>query len=269
VTGSGKKLPTYFLPHGGGPCFFMEWDPPGTWNNMEEWLRDMGSRVKPKAIVVISGHWEEDAFCLTSNPHPQLIYDYQGFPPETYEIKYDAPGSPALAAEIQGLLKIAGLPARLDAKRGWDHGVFIPFKVIYPHADIPIVQMSLHETLDPELHIRAGAALESLRAQNVLIAGSGMSYHNLRKFIRGGGETIRASDQFDKWLTEAVTQPDAKKRSERLCKWDTAPSAHDAHPREEHLIPLMVAAGAAGADPGKKVYEDRVMGAALSAYKFG
>lgn len=260
--------PTYFIPHGGGPCFFMEWDPPDTWNVMEEWLRDLGSRVKPKAIVAISGHWEEDAFCATGNPHPSLIYDYHGFPPQTYEIEYPAPGSPALAAEINSLLKNAGLPSRLDPQRGWDHGVFIPFKVIYPKADIPIVQLSLHESLDPELHIRAGAALQSLRAQNVLIAGSGMSYHNLRKFMSGGGVN-EASVEFDDWLTKAVCAPDAETRNRELCKWEAAPAAREAHPREEHLIPLMVAAGAAGKDKGEKVYEDRVMGAALSAYRFG
>lgn len=262
-----EKLPAYFIPHGGGPCFFMEWDPPDTWNAMAEWLRDLGSRVKPKAILVVSGHWEEDAFCAGGNPHPELIYDYHGFPPETYEIKYDAPGSPALAAEAVSLLKNAGLPARLDPQRGWDHGVFIPFKVIYPKADIPIVQLSLHESLDPEMHLRAGSALESLRAQNVLIAGSGMSYHNLRRFMGGSGINEK-SDQFDHWLTEAVCARPSE-RDRLLVEWETAPAARDAHPREEHLIPLMVAAGAAGVDIGQKVYADRVMGASLSAYKFG
>ncbi len=267
MTHTPDKLPAYFIPHGGGPCFFMEWDPPDTWKAMEEWLRDLGSRVKPKAILVVSGHWEEDAFCAGSNLQPALIYDYHGFPPATYEIKYDAPGSPALAAEAVSLLKKAGLPARLDPQRGWDHGVFIPFKVIYPKADIPIVQLSLHESLDPEMHLRAGRALESLRAQNVLVAGSGMSYHNLRRFMGGSGINEK-SDQFDQWLTEAVTaHPSARDRL--LAQWETAPAARDAHPREEHLIPLMVAAGAAGIDSGEKVYADRVMAASLSAYKFG
>lgn len=269
MTGAPDSLPAYFIPHGGGPCFFMEWDPPDTWRVMQEWLRDLGSRVKPRAILAISGHWEEDAFCATSGPHPELIYDYHGFPPETYEIRYDAPGSPALAAEAVSLLKNAGLPARLDPARGWDHGVFIPFKVIYPKADIPIVQLSLHKSLDPETHIRAGAALESLRAQNVLIAGSGMSYHNLRRFMRGGAGGNADSDRFDAWLGAAVTDPDPVRRNEALCHWEEAPSARDAHPREEHLIPLMVAAGAGGRGRGEKVYADRVMGAALSAFRFG
>ena len=260
-------LPTYFIPHGGGPCFFMDWDPPDTWKKMGSWLQALGKAAeKPKAVLVISGHWEEDAFTVTVNASPSLIYDYYGFPPETYALKYNAPGAPALAQKVVDLLSKAGLPARLDATRGFDHGVFIPFKMIYPDADVPVVQLSLKQDLNPAEHIAAGRALSSLRDEGVLIVGSGMSYHNLPKFMRGGGGTD--SIKFDDWLTQAATAGPAK-RAEMLALWDKAPAARQAHPREEHLLPLMVAAGAAGNDAGKKVLADTVMGCAISAYQFG
>ena len=196
-----------------------------------------------------------------------MIYDYSGFPPHTYQLRYDAPGSPALAQQIRDLLADAKFPVRLDPQRGWDHGVFIPLKLIYPDADIPVVQLSLKAGLSPAEHIKVGLALGRLRKQGVLIVGSGMSYHNLRGFRPG--EQVEASDQFDRWLTEAVTAPTAQVRNEKLLRWQTAPAARQAHPREEHLIPLMVAAGAAGQDLGRKVFQDRVMGAVVSAFQFG
>jgi aromatic ring-opening dioxygenase catalytic subunit (LigB family) len=168
---------------------------------------------------------------------------------------------------VAELLQQAGLPAKLDERRGFDHGVFIPFKLIYPDADIPVVQMSLRKNLDPEEHIRAGRALAALRDEGVLIVGSGMSYHNLAEFFKGG-LAARDASAFDDWLTQAATSP-AKKRDEMLARWDEAPAARKAHPREEHLLPLMVAAGAAGADTGLHSYADTVMGCAISGYRFG
>ena len=263
-----KNLPTFFIPHGGGPCFFMEWDPPGTWRKMADFLSGVANVVgkTPKAVLVISGHWEEPQFTATGNAHPSLIYDYSGFPPETYQLKYDAPGSPELAERVVGLLNDASIPARLDPQRGFDHGVFIPFKLIYPDANVPIVQLSLKTGLDPAAHIAAGRALAPLRDENILIVGSGMSYHNLRSFFAGGKNT--ASDRFDRWLTGAVTA-NPSERNGRLLDWKSAPSARDAHPREEHLIPLIVAAGAAENEAGQRIYDDRVMGAVISAYRFG
>src|SRR5205085_2950013 len=164
-----KVMPTLFIPHGGGPCFFMDWNPPVTWKKMADWLGTLSGSldVTPKAIVVISGHWEQPEFSVTGSPHPPLIYDYQGFPPHTYQLRYDAPGSPELAQQIVELLGGAGFPARVDPARGFDHGVFIPFKVIYPNADIPIVQLSLKAGLDPQVHLELGRALQPLRKQGV------------------------------------------------------------------------------------------------------
>jgi aromatic ring-opening dioxygenase catalytic subunit (LigB family) len=264
------KTPTYFIPHGGGPCFFMEWTmgPRDTWDRMGAWLKQLGPSIRPRppAIVVISAHWEEVEFTVTANAQPPLIYDYYGFPEHTYRLQYPAPGAPALAAQVHGLLSAAGLPAKLDPRRGFDHGVFIPFKLVYPEADIPIVQLSLQSNLDPQAHLRAGAALQSLRDEGILIVGSGMSYHNMQGAARGYGPQAAA---FDAWLTDAACQPDGAVRNERLSDWLQAPAARNAHPREEHLLPLMVAAGAAGADPGAKLFTDQVLGMTVSAFGFG
>ena len=260
-------MPTLFIPHGGGPCFFMDWDPPDTWTTMAEYLKGISKTLPraPKAIVVISAHWEEPEFTVTAHPQPELIYDYFGFPDHTYQIKYPAPGSPALAQEICGLLKINGIPAHQDNERGFDHGVFIPFNLIYPEANIPIVQLSLKHGLDPKTHLEAGRAIAPLRQKDVLIIGSGMSYHNLKRFFHGNDS---ASNTFDSWLTAAVTASNITDRNNLLTHWSKAPAARDAHPREEHLLPLMVAAGAAENGAGTRTFHDSVKGIALSGYSF-
>jgi len=265
------RTPTFFIPHGGGPCFFMDWTmgPLDSWDRMGAWLKAMPQAVgpKPDAILVISAHWEEAEFTVTTAPNPPLLFDYYGFPEHTYRLRYGAPGSPELARDVRGLLAKAGIASREDATRGLDHGVFIPFLLIYPDADIPVVQLSLKAGLDPALHIAAGKALAPLRDRNVLIVGSGMSYHNMEAFRRGLPPTL--SGTFDAWLTEAATDLNPSRRNEKLAHWPAAPAARDAHPREEHLIPLMVAAGAAGDDIGQRTYSDRVMESAISAYQFG
>jgi aromatic ring-opening dioxygenase catalytic subunit (LigB family) len=266
-----ERAPSFFIPHGGGPCFFMDWTmgPADSWDRMGGWLRNMSKSVgpKPDAILVISAHWEAPVFSVTSAANPSLIYDYYGFPDHTYRLRYGAPGSPELAQEVRALLGKAGIASRADAARGFDHGVFIPFMLIYPDADIPIVQLSLKAGLDPAEHLAAGRALASLRDRNVLIVGSGMSYHNMQAYMRGLPPS--GALPFDNWLAEAVTDADTGRRDERLAHWSDAPSARDAHPREEHLIPLMVAAGAAGSDIGRRTYSDRVMGSAVSGFQFG
>jgi aromatic ring-opening dioxygenase catalytic subunit (LigB family) len=268
VPGTLSTMPTLFIPHGGGPCFFMEWNPPNTWKKMGEFLSNLRFTLPatPAAVVVISGHWETPEFSVATNPHPPLIYDYSGFPPQTYQLTYPAPGDPAIADKIRGLLEAGGFSAQSDPARGFDHGVFIPFKLIFPEANVPIVQLSLRSGLDPGTHLAAGHALEALRNQGVLIVGSGMSYHNLRGF---GDAYSQESDAFDAWLTAAATAPNPAKREELLKNWLQAPNARLAHPREEHLLPLMVAAGAAGADAGQRIFSDRVMGVTVSAYQFG
>lgn len=268
-----SALPTLFIPHGGGPCFFMDWTlmggPADTWDATANWLRGLSATLpaKPKAIVVISGHWEERVFTASSASSPHMIYDYTGFPPHTYKLQYPAPGEPALAEHMVSLLKKAGLPARTDSTRGFDHGIFIPFLLAFAAADIPIVPLSLTANLDPAEHLAAGRALAELRNEGVLIVGSGMSYHNMHAF-RTPAATA-PSLIFDDWLTDALAEKDRETRWERLCRWDTAPAARNAHPREEHLLPLMTAAGAGDDSPGRRIFSDNVMMATISGFRFG
>ena len=272
-----SRLPTLFIPHGGGPCFFMEWNPPSTWDRMAGYLRQMPQDVgvRPKAIVLISGHWEEEVVTIQNNALPPLLYDYYGFPPHTYEITFPAAGAPGLSSRIAALLGEAGIEWKYDHSRGFDHGVFIPLKVAFPNADVPIVQVSLLASLDAKAHIRLGQALAPLRDEGVLIIGSGMTYHNMRTMMatmRGDGQPVSpdpGSQRFDAWLEEVLTRATPKSRINALVAWDKAPAARKAHPREEHLMPLHVAVGAAGTDLGRKTLTDVVMGAVESAFRFG
>lgn len=268
------RQPTLFIPHGGGPCFFMDWDPPDTWDRQRQFLEALPATLpaRPRALLVVSGHWEESAFTVQTNPAPPLLYDYYGFPPHTYKITWPAPGDPELARRVRALLESAGLDTAEDAKRGFDHGVFVPLKVAFPAADIPTVQLSLRADLDPQAHLEAGRALAPLRDQGVLIIGSGNSYHNMSAMMqamRGNGRGRPQGAAFDRWLTQVIAREDPDRRAALLADWDKAPGARISHPREEHLIPLHVAAGAAGDDPGSKSLEDHVMGGVESAFRFG
>ena len=268
-----KRQPALFLPHGGGPCFFMDWTwgPADTWHKLQRFLEGIAATLpeKPRALVVISGHWEEAAFTASAAASPRIIYDYSGFPAPTYKLTWPALGNPALAQRVARRLNEARLPSGLSADRGYDHGVFVPLKVAFPNADIPVVTLSLagspDGSFDPARHIAAGQALASLRDEGVLIVGSGMSFHNLRAYF--SAETLEASRTFDGWLTEAVESP-AAERAAKLAGWQSAPNARFSHPREEHLAPLFVVAGAGGDAPGKRVFHDEPMGAAISAYRF-
>lgn len=265
------RQPSLFLPHGGGPCFFMDWDPPDFWDHLGDWLRALPSLLPapPSALLVISAHWEESLPTVTTGERPTLIYDYGGFPPHTYQLEWPAPGSPGLAARVQDLLAGAGIASRGDAQRGYDHGVFVPLLLAFPSASIPTVQLSLRRSLDAAEHLAIGRALAPLRDEGVLILGSGFSYHNLRAMVAGGGPDVAgASGRFDRWLTAAVLA-DPVERAERLAQWTAAPDARACHPRAEHLIPLMVAAGAAGDDPGQRCYHHRLGEVTHSGFRFG
>ncbi len=265
---ANARLPTFFIPHGGGPCFFMDWNPPDAWDCMRAFLAGLAGTLseRPRAILVISAHWEEPRFTINRAESPSLLYDYYGFPEHTYSLQYPAVGAPALANRVGGLIASAGYEVGFDDMRGLDHGVFVPFKVMYPEAEIPIVQLSLLRGLDPTEHLRVGAALTPLRDEGVLIVGSGMSYHNLRTFGPAGTDI---SYTFDDWLTRTVESPDPAQREAALIAWEQAPAARQAHPREEHLLPLMIAAGAAGKDTGRCIYADDVMGLRISGFRFG
>jgi aromatic ring-opening dioxygenase catalytic subunit (LigB family) len=243
------------------------WGPADTWEKTRKFLEGLAESLPavPKAILVVSGHWEEQIPTVSATAAPKLIFDYTGFPEHTYRLTWPAPGNPQLANRVVELLKSAGLQAGVDATRGFDHGVFVPLKVAFPEAKIPVVTLSLAASLDPALHLAVGRALSGLRQEGVLIVGSGMSFHNLRAYMRP--ETAARARRFNEWLTNAMESP-AEERSELIRNWRQAPFAEFAHPREEHLVPLFVAAGAGGDSPGKQVFFDDPMGAAISAYRF-
>lgn len=262
------RLPTYFISHGGGP---WPWVPDWRrrFGNLEASLAGMTKEIgrKPRAALVVSGHWEDAAFAVMAAARPPMTYDYYGFPPETYEIVYPAPGAPQLAVRAARLIEAAGLPARLDEARGFDHGVFAPLYVMYPEADVPTFQLSLKSGYDPAIHIAAGRALAPLREEGVLIVGSGLSYHNLSLFGPGAREP---SEAFDKWLGETLASAPAD-RIAKIVEWEKAPFARVGHPREDHLAPLFVALGAAENEAATRVYHDEGLfgGVTASSYRFG
>ncbi len=263
-------LPTYFISHGGGPWPWMKADQGGAYDQLEAALKAMPGHMgsTPKAVLVISGHWEERKFTVMSSPQPPMIYDYSGFPAHTYRISYPAPGWPLMAERVRQLIEDAGFPALLDPQRGFDHGAFVPLSVIYPEADIPVLQLSLRQGYDPSDHIAMGLALQPLRSEGVLILASGLSYHNIREF---GPRATLPSAAFDQWLQQTLVACTPEERIVRLVAWESAPGARQSHPQADHLLPLMVAVGAAGSDPGTCIYHqsDFFDGITVSSFMFG
>ena len=268
---SNGQFPTYFISHGGGPWPWLKEEMP-IFAVLERFLREIPSQLKekPKAILVISGHWEESEVTLMTSPKPPMLYDYYGFPEHTYHIQYPAFGEPNVALEAQRLLAQAGFTTRLDAQRGFDHGTFVPMFAMYPDADVPIFQVSMKAGYDPEAHFKMGQALAPLRKEGVLIVGSGLSYHNLRTMLNNTEVGRLPSKQFDDWLQGTLLHSKPEERHSRLLKWAQAPSARMAHPREDHLIPLMVVVGAGETEKAELVHHELFMGAiTTSSFKFG
>jgi aromatic ring-opening dioxygenase catalytic subunit (LigB family) len=268
-TAASGRMPVVYIPHGGGPWPFVD---VGIGDRAEldalaGYLRGLAGvpPARPRAVLAVSAHWEERVPTVMTADRPPLFYDYYGFPPESYRLTWPAPGDPQLAARVRALLGAAGFTTAEDRERGFDHGTFVPLKLTYPAADVPTVQLSLVRGLDPAEHLAIGRALAPLRDEGVFIVGSGMSYHNLRAFGPAGRAPSAA---FDAWLVDAAAQPE-EERAQRLAAWSRAPSARQAHPREEHLLPLMVVAGAAGADRGRTAYSGTLLGLRLSAIHFG
>ena len=267
---STPRLPTYFISHGGGPWPWMKEQLGGAYDRLEAALARMPAELgmTPRAVLMLSAHWEEPRFTVQTHAKPPMLYDYGGFPDFTYRIQYPAPGAPDVAARVRELLALAGIESGDDAARGFDHGMFAPMAVIYPRADVPVLQLSLKRGLAPSEHLALGRALAPLRGEAILIVGSGLSYHNLRAF----GPAARApSAAFDAWLESTLAMADAGKRSATLADWERAPAARLAHPREEHLLPLMVALGAAEGEAATRVYHESEFfgGITVSSYRFG
>ena len=226
---------------------------------------------KPSAIIVISAHWEEAEIAITAAAVPPLLFDYYGFPAETYEYQYPAPGHPELAARVHELLGKAGIESKLDVERGFDHGVFVPLLLMYPGADIPCIQISLSSSLDAALHVRIGKALGALKKERLLVLGSGFSFHNLQVMISKSDGAIESRNQaFEDWLAQTCCEPGLPEaeRERRLLDWQEAPHARYVHPREEHLLPLQVCYGI-GQAAARKVYQEPVAGFLCSAYQWG
>ncbi|HEX2676713.1 MAG TPA: class III extradiol ring-cleavage dioxygenase [Polyangiales bacterium] len=262
-------MPLAFIPHGGGPWPFVDMGfdklEAGRLVDYLSGLRDLPA-TPAKAVLMISAHWEEPVPTVMTGAKPALYFDYYGFPPESYQLSWPAPGAPEVAKRVRELLKAANIDSAENSERGFDHGTFVPMLLTYPKADVPTLQLSMRQGLDPAEHLAMGRALAPLRDEGVFMIGSGMTYHDLRGFRRADARGV--SEAFDEWLRETASLPEAK-RNQRLIEWEKAPQARRAHPREDHLLPMMVIAGAAGSDVGRVAYDDTFMGVRLSAYHFG
>lgn len=263
------RMPTYFISHGGGP---WPWVPEmrKTFAALEDSFKRLPDELpeRPSAVLMISGHWEEqDAYTVMHAAKPPMVYDYYNFPAHTYDVTYPAPGAPALAERVAGLIDAANLPTRLDDHRGFDHGTFVPMAILWPEADMPLIQVSMRKHYSPEEHLELGRALAPLRDDGVLIIGSGLSYHNLSAF--GPGARI-PSHAFDNWLNDALILPPIERTGEIL-GWEMAPYARDCHAQEDHLVPLFAALGAAEGDPATRTYHEEMIrgGVTASSWRFG
>ncbi|CAH2238482.1 extradiol ring-cleavage dioxygenase-like isoform X2 [Pararge aegeria] len=260
LTGGLKNMvaiaPAVFVNHGGGPMPLLgDKDSIGLTRFLRDEVKKYVNLKELKAIILVTAHWEESKVTISSSEHHDLYFDYYGFPPETYKYRYDAPGDPELAKRIHTELTKAGIDSKLDPKRGWDHGVFVPMMLINPTADIPIIQISVLANQNPEEHYNLGQVLHQFRKEGIAIFGSGMSYHNMRefRFSRNTGRVV--NEEFDAFLYNACTSTN-EKRKEQLLVWEKQPGASDAHPPRaaEHLMPLIVIAGAGGEGPGERVF---------------
>jgi aromatic ring-opening dioxygenase catalytic subunit (LigB family) len=264
------RMPVAYLPHGGGPWPFVDLGmDPAERDELAAYLRHVRTfpKTPPRALLVISAHWEAAVPTVMTAARPPMLYDYYGFPRASYEVTWPAPGDPRLAARVQRLLEGAGFETAADPARGFDHGTFVPLKLAYPDADVPTVQLSLKTGLRPEEHLAMGRALAPLRDEGVFIVGSGMSFHDLRA-LRDPARARPIAETFDRWLRAAATASPAE-RDRLLAAWASAPAARQAHPREEHLLPLMVVAGAAGDDVGQVDFSGTTLGVRVSGYHYG
>lgn len=266
------KMPVFYLSHGGGPWPWMEGSSRYD-TALLQCLQNLPNLLPqtPKAILMVSAHWESEQseFLVQANPNPSMYYDYYNFPEHTYQVRYPAPGQPDLAQQVVELISAAGGQAKLDTERGYDHGAFVPAYVMYPAAQIPMVQLSIDANYDPTLHLELGHALRSLRNENILIIGSGASYHNLRLM---GVEGAVPSVAFDEWLEHTlVDSPSYAERLQLIKHWDQAPAARIAHTREDHLVPLFVTLGASDEhDAVTRILSSRSPTGIMNAsYQFG
>lgn len=264
----------FFIPHGGGPLPLL--GDPG-YARLATMLRGLGPTIEgTKTILLVTAHWESEHPALSVAPRPGMLFDYYGFPEETYHYQYPAHGAPELVEPVVSALAARGIESTLDAERGFDHGTFVPMMLMRPEADIPILQMSLMSSLDPAGHIAMGRALAGLLDDDVTLIGSGFSFHNIEALIGRSRvdreEGYALAKAFHDWIDDAVCdggiQPAERER--RLSGWEAARGARFCHPREEHLLPLHVCYGAA-AEAGlavEKIFSEPVKGYQTSGYRW-
>jgi len=267
-----NRTPVIFIPHGGGPWHVVDGamgDPVG-YSRLSDWLHEIGKRYisQAKAILVISGHWEEHIPTINFGNDVPLLYDYYGFPKHTYNLSWSAKGDAVIAAEVEKVLKNSGFHVGKEYSRGYDHGVFVPLMVAAPNVQIPVIQLSLVDSLNAQTHISLGKALEPLRNMGILIIASGMTFHNMEGFFNKNERLVKLSDNFNTWLNNSVSTPGEDERNRLLENWASAPGAKESHPRSEHFIPLLVAAGAAGKSKGTCRFSEYLMGYKISGYIF-
>jgi len=255
-----------YLSHGAGPMPLLG---DNEHKEMVDNLKMIAATIsKPSAIILISAHWEEAVPTITQAINPPLLYDYYGFPEQAYEIQYPAPGEPGLAHSVFSVLRDKAIKSRMDDKRGFDHGLFVPLKIMYPEADVPCIQLSLVNRLDPKEHIDIGNALSGLEYENLLVIGSGFSFHNMRAFFAPRTAEIGMKNEaFITWLNDTCSDPNLREneRTRRLVNWEKAPSARFCHPREEHLLPLHVCYGVASRACSKH-FDIEIIGKKASIY---
>lgn len=264
------RQPVFYLTHGAGPCFWVTLPPPFdpfSYGALRTYFEGILASLyeRPSTVLIVSAHWEEAVPTISTARMPKMLYDYVGFPVEAYRLQHAASGSPEVARRAEALFEQSDIAYAVNDHRGFDHGVFVPMKIIDPDANLPIVMLSLRRDLDAAAHLAIGNALAPLRDEGVLIIGSGSSYHNLSNIFHGDGQ---ASIEFDAWLAETVTSNE-RIRNVRLLDWETAPGARASHPRAEHLMPLFIAAGSAAEDVGRRTFTGMIAGRAYSCFAFG
>ncbi|MDD3904248.1 MAG: class III extradiol ring-cleavage dioxygenase [Sphaerochaeta sp.] len=248
-----------YFSHGGGPLPLLG---DVSHRSMISFMQELPSTLHtPEAIVVISAHWEENIPTVLGAEHPSLLYDYYGFPKQAYEISYPAQGNPQLSKKIIEMLDHAGISGKIDEQRGFDHGLFVPLLMMYPKANIPAIQLSLVKGLDAQTHIQIGKALKDLLCENVLIIGSGFSFHNMQAFTWSESrKDDKENDAFQDWLIDVCTGlHSAEEREALLASWQQAPYARYCHPREEHLLPLHICASLAQCE-ASVIFDDHILG---------
>ena len=261
---TATRFPSVFVSHG-APTLAVEE------NDTTAFLRELGRKLgKPRGIVCVSAHWNTNEPTVSAAEHPRTIHDFGGFPDELYQIRYPAPGAPALATQVGELLAGAGIVCAVSPDRGLDHGAWVPLRLMYTEADVPVTQLSIQPQLDPRYHFRVGRALAPLRDEGVLLLATGSITHNLSKLTFGGAPPDWAR-QFDEWLFRKIT---GGEYDELFDYRRLAPNAQVAHPTDEHLLPLFVALGAgSGVDVsggGRALHRGWTVGSlSMAAYSFG